>query len=97
MVSSVLNSLFSVVGVLIFAVVLYWAIRPSDALKTQISNALEAKGLILLGLNITVGGDRSETVYAARARNPFGNVETHRFAVSRWGNMTSKNPVVREI
>jgi hypothetical protein len=97
MISSIVNAFFSIIGLIIFALILYWAMKPSEAIKTQIAESLRAKGLTLLDLNLSTGGDRSETVYSARAANPFGNVETHRFAVSRWGNMTSKNPVVREL
>ncbi len=99
MASTILDVASTLIFIVLFGFLLRWVRKPGEAICAEIGQTLRSRGLDVedITMDWAAGGDRSEFIYVVHARNPFGNVETHRFAVKRWAHVTSKNPTLREM
>jgi len=83
------------------ALTLWWyRTGPSLRTKSQISSALEPKGLQLISVKPKLEfrlGKSSRALLIAKARNPYGNIQTIYFEVDVWADLFSSRPNVREL
>jgi hypothetical protein len=87
--------------VLALATFVFWrGSTPSSPTRQQIAQLVEAKGLKSIDLRVSwkaVHTDRNQVTFAARCRNPFGNVQKEYFSVNLWANALGRGTPVPAI